>query len=359
MLVKLLGANDFNSTSPVVFEISSTPHILQVRRQSLRICNFVVGHLPGHLVKVEEVHRAQNTLRLRALLLRSLQEAGEWEDLVEGIEMGINAILSDTGSVHPKEASLDGLLSQLYNIGKAVCDGTKPTVASSSDDIQTPPVDPPVASHQQQLSDILQPSLEVPGWGLLQPALFLFPEEVMRLPLMVWPSTEGSLPSTSISTTPERSRDDARMELLKASTKASTSRLLRIWAARVQDFLGTQPGSMGQNHTTPAAVPCSGFQATQSPVLLASYLALSLHPTATSYNDLGILLSSIGGQPRISRSSGSRPANKTTGHNLSRFYFEAGLKVDPKNTHLLANLGSYWKREKNYEEAIRSVPSTP
>jgi hypothetical protein len=145
-----------------------------------------------------------------------------------------------------------------------------------------------------------------------------------------------------------------RREWLRASTNAATSKLLRIWATRVQEFLVAQP-TVGHDYTTPAAVPCSGFQATQSPVVLAKYLALSLHPTAMSYNDLGILLSSIDGQPRISRSPGSSSTNEITVHSLSRLYFEAGLVVDPNNSYLLANMGSYWKKERNYEEAIRFV----
>ena len=361
MLETLLGPNDFNSTSPVVFGISSAPHVLQVRRQSLQVCNFVLGHLSRHRVTTEEVHRVQNTFRLRALLLRSLQETGEWEDLVEGIEIGINATLapptSPTSSVRPKEASLDDLLSQVHFIGRSIFEKTKPGT-SSSDDIQTALMEPPgTASNRQERFAVHQPSLDVPGWKILQPTLFLSPEEVLRLPLMIWPSTDGSLPSiAAIPTAPEHSRD-VRIELLKALTNAATSRLLHIWAARVQEFLGTQP-SIGPGHPTPAAVPCSTFQATQSSVVLANYLALSLHPTAMSYNDLGILLSSIDGHPRTPRSSGSTSTQETTGHTLSKLYFEAGLEVDPHNAYLLANLGSYWKKERNFEEAIRSVPPT-
>ena len=348
MLETLLGSEDFNSTSPVVFETSSTPHSLQVRRQSLQVCNFVMGHLPSHPVKVEDVHRAQNTFRLRVLLLRSLKETGEWEDLVEGLEIGINAISAHST---PKRASLDDLLCQVHLIGKSFWDTTNPGT-SSSDDIEAPLVDLPAASDRHPSFEVLQPSLEVPGWKVLQPTLLLLPGEVLQLPLTIWPSTGGSLPSIAISEHP--ARDDVRMELLKASTNAATSRLLGMWAAGVQEFLEAQP-SIGQEHATPAAVPCSTFQATESLVVLASYLALSLHPTAMSYNDLGILLSSIDGQPRISRSSGSRSANETAGHSLSKLYFEAGLEVNPRSEYLLANMGSYWKRERNYEEAIRFV----
>lgn len=201
----------------------------------------------------------------------------------------------------------------------------------------------------------LQPSLEMPGWNTLQPTLLLFPEEVLRLPLMVWPSTNGSLPSIALSAAPDGPLDEVLMGLLKTPTNAATSRLLRIWATRVQEFLETRP-STSQDQATPAAVPCSRFQATQSLVVLADYLALSLHPNAMSYNNLGVLFSSICSQSRVLRSSGSSSTNEITSQNLSRSYFEAGLRVDPQNSYLLANLGSYWKKERNYEEAIRFVP---
>ena len=174
--------------------------------------------------------------------------------------------------------------------------------------------------------------------------ILLFPEEVLRLPLTLWPLTNGVLPSIAVPTTPEDSRGDSWMALVKASTNAVTSRLLRTWATRVQGLLETPPA--------PVVVPCSSFQATRSLAILACYLALSLHPTAMLYNDLGILLSSVDSQPWVSRSN---PAGETTGHNLSRMYFEAGLEVDPHSTCLLVNLGSYWKKERNHEEAIRFV----
>lgn len=198
----------------------------------------------------------------------------------------------------------------------------------------------------------LQPCLEVVERKILQPTLLLFPEEVLRLPLMIWPSTNGSLFSVALAAGSDSTQDDVRIELLKASTNAATSRLLRIWASRVQEFLETQP-STGQAHATPVAVPCSAFQATQSLIVLADYLALSLHPTAVLYNYLGILLSSIDSQSRVSRSSESSSTNEITSQNLSRLYFEAGLGADPHNTYLLINLGSYWKKERNYKEAIR------
>lgn len=146
--------------------------------------------------------------------------------------------------------------------------------------------------------------------------------------------------------------------MLKASTNAATSRLLHLWATRVQDFIETQI-STNKDHIASALVPCSALRATKSLVVLAEYLALALSPTAMLYNDIGILLSSLNGQSVASRSSGSSTLGDTTGHSLSRVYFEAGLEVDPQNPHLLRNLRSYWKKERKHEAKNRLAPLSP
>ena len=353
MLETFLGSDDFNTTS-VIMPNNPMPHILKMRRQALQVCNFVMGHLSENPLRMEEVHRAQNTFRLRALLLRSLQEAGEWGDLVGGVEIGINATLTPlsppAGSIRPKQGTLDDLLLQVHSIGTSICDKTG---------LGTPPPDsslslPDDASLKSTTKREVPRSLEAPERGVPQPTLLLFPEEALRLLPILWPSTRGTLPCIALPTVPGNSRDDVWIERLKASTNTATSRLLRTWATRVQDLLEAQLSPTG-DYATPAAVPGSIFQATLSLVVLALYLALSLSPTAISYNDLGIVLYSLDSEPTVRRPPRSNSPNGATGHNLSRVYFEAGLEVDPHNVHLLTNLGSYWKRERNYGEAIRFV----
>lgn len=360
MLETFLGTKSFNGiSSSLAVSNDSTPHILQIQRQALQVCNFVVGHLPESPLRIEEVHRAQSTFRTRALLLRSLQEVGEWEDLVDGIEIGINALAtphSPAGSVRPKKATLDDLLLQVHCTATSICDKANQDVSPRDGLLGSNCGDSPTAVVNHEDFDVLR-SLEESEWRILQPTLLLFPKEALRLLLMLWPSTQGTLPSIAASTALGSSRDDVRMELLKASTNAMTSRLLRTWATRVQDLVETQ-STATVGHAMRTTVPGSIFQATRSLVVLANYLALTISPTAISYNDLGILFSSLDGQPVASRSSRSSSPDRTTSHDLSRVYFEAGLEVDPHNAHLLVNLGSYWKKEKNYEEAIRFVPPT-
>ena len=345
MLETFLGPTAFGGTSPAVTD--STPHV-QKRRLALQVCNFVMGHLPENPVRMEDVHRAQNTYCLRALLLRSLQEPGEWENLVDGIEIGINTTLapsSPAGSIRPGKVTLDDVLRQVHSIGTSICGGAN-SDTSSSDGF-------PADAVEREGFDVIR-SLEASRWRVLEPTPLLFPEEVRRFPQMLWPSSHGSLPSIAISTAPGNSGDDVRMERLRALTNAATSRLLRTWATRVRDLLEVQPPTT-MNHTLPTVIPSSTFQATQSPAVLANYLALSLSPAAATYNDLGILLSSIDSKPEPSQSSRGSSPSGTTGSNLSRVYFEAGLEAGPDNAHLLTNLGSYWKKERNYEEAIRFV----
>jgi len=117
-----LGSKDFGNILPRVHDDHNTPHVLQIRRHSLQVCNCVIGHLSGHQLRVKEIYRAQNTFRLRALLLRYFQEAGDWEDIAEGIELGINTTVTPpAGSVRPKETTLDDLLLQVHSIGKSIC----------------------------------------------------------------------------------------------------------------------------------------------------------------------------------------------------------------------------------------------
>ena len=233
MLGTLLGPEASSEALPGVSNDSNASHILRIRRQALQVCNFVMGHLPENPVRMEEIHRAQNIFRLRALLLRSLQEVGEWEDLVEGIEIGINTTLtppfSPATSVRPRKYTLDGLLLQTHCVGKSICDNTDPDI------------------------DLLRPP-EASGWKTLQPILLLFPEEALRLPLMLWPSTHGTLPSITVSIAAGNSGEDPRIEWMKASTNLATSRLLRAWGARVEDFLEARP-STGRDHTISAPVP--------------------------------------------------------------------------------------------------------
>ena len=352
MLEAFLGSTDLNDIPPVEPENPSTPHILQVRRQALQLCSFVMGHLPERPIRIEEVHRAQNTFCLRALLLRSQQETGVWEDIVEGVEIGINTTMTPrAGSAHPEKTTLDDLLCKVHCVGKLFC-GVADTGTSFRDGaLNTLGESFPAAGDKEDGFDVPQPSLELPRRKILQPTILLFPNEALRLPLTLWPLTNGTLPGVAVPTTPDDSRGDIWMALVKTSTHAATSRLLRTWATGVQGLLETPPSSSG-DHVAPMIVPCSSFQATRSLAILACYLALSLHPTAMLYNDLGILLSSIDSRPWVSRSN---PAGETTGHNLSRLYFEAGLEVDPHSACLLVNLGSYWKKERNHEEAIRFV----
>lgn len=143
MLETFLGSKDVNAISPVGLGDPSTPHIPQIRRQALHVCNFVMGQLPERPIRTEEVHRIQNTLRLRSLLLRSLQESGEWEDLVDGIETGINVTFaSPAGSVGPKQTTVDDLLLQVHCVGKLLC-GTTDTCTSPHGAPQTRLMDLP------------------------------------------------------------------------------------------------------------------------------------------------------------------------------------------------------------------------
>lgn len=354
MLETLLGSTVFSGASLGVSN-SDASHVLRIHQQAVEISNFVMGHLPENPVKAEDVHRAQSIFRLRALLLPSLQEVGEWENIVEGIELGINVTVAPpslpTGS-RLRKTTFDDLLVQVHRNVQFISNDPGPEMSPRDESPDSLDGTFPTAADKHGV-DLLR-SLGSSELKILQPAPLLFPAETLRLPLMLWPLTHGSLPSVAVSATPGDPLDGFRMERIGALTNVATSRLLRMWAKAVQGFLETQSSTSG-GQTTPVPVPCSALQATESLVLLAEYLALALTPTVASYNDVGILLSSLDSQSGNPRTSGSSYPGATAGHSFAKVYFEAALGVDPRNAHLLTNMGSYWKRERNYEEAIRFV----
>ncbi|KAG2071746.1 hypothetical protein BDR04DRAFT_486557 [Suillus decipiens] len=72
-------------------------------------------------------------------------------------------------------------------------------------------------------------------------------------------------------------------------------------------------------------------------VLLLHYLALSLFPSASAFNDTGVVLCGLSSNvvpntPRVA-----------SGRDVARLYYEKGLQIDPTHPHLLSNFGSLLK----------------
>ena len=173
------------------------------------------------------------------------------------------------------------------------------------------------------------------------PFLLLLPEHVARLPAMLFQASKGVLPAIC---SPSEDAADLRPphESVVRQTNLMTSTILLALAKRYQDHPSSDviiPGfddSLNVNHSL---------------AILFYYLALSLNPSPSTYNNMGIILSTTSSTTTYMPSHGERlPLNGVT---LARIYYSAGLQADPAHPHLLTNLGSLYKDQGNLDEAIR------
>ena len=81
------------------------------------------------------------------------------------------------------------------------------------------------------------------------------------------------------------------------------------------------------------------------------YAALSLNPTASTCNNLGILLSSIPTVTNVLDTTGQ--VQQVNGQSLAMQYYSHGLYLDPCHPHLYTNLGSLLKDLGHLNEAIK------
>ncbi|KAI0778188.1 TPR-like protein [Trametes elegans] len=186
------------------------------------------------------------------------------------------------------------------------------------------------ASGEQLLTALLRA-----GGGVL-PTPLLLPEQVSRLPMLLFPRTDGVLPAICIRTPGGALRPPP--EKVRLQTNGMTSTILLTLAKRFQDnVLGGMvlPGSDGK------------LRVSTSIVILLYYLALAWSPVPSTYNNLGIVLSGI--------TDGRTGADGELldGMGLARTYYTAGLQMDPKHPHLLTNLGSLLKDQGQTEQAIK------
>ncbi|GAA5896872.1 uncharacterized protein JCM6883_007033 [Sporobolomyces salmoneus] len=187
------------------------------------------------------------------------------------------------------------------------------------------------------------------GGGLL-PVVLLEPQLLAQIPSMLFPELRSTLPSMldpawytppSPDGTPAES-DPARRSVI-ASTNQTTSTMLLTLAKVLQDSLG--PTSANQ-------LSVGGVPASQSLLLPLYYMALSLYPSPSTCNNLGILLSTMNATTLICSQDPSKPPVVLTGQQLALRYYEQGLRFDPKHPHLYTNLGSLLKDMGQLPQAV-------
>ncbi|PCH33636.1 glycosyltransferase family 41 protein [Wolfiporia cocos MD-104 SS10] len=177
------------------------------------------------------------------------------------------------------------------------------------------------------------------GGGVL-PTMLLIPEQIMRLPMILFPCSTGILPATCT-----RDSNTGQLGLparaARQKNNLMTSTIILSLAKKLQDdsLDHSMPPGFG------GALPVS-----TSLVIFLYYLALALSPSPSTYNNLGILMCTLSSARTIRDSQGQRQI--LNGMTLARLYYQAGLQMDPNHPHLLTNLGSLLKDQGHINEAI-------
>ncbi|KAG0004264.1 hypothetical protein BGZ65_000686, partial [Modicella reniformis] len=199
--------------------------------------------------------------------------------------------------------------------------------------------------------------------------LLLRPEEALQVTQVVFRDTGGVLPglATLAVSCNEASTAGAQSGVstsLWQQANQTTSTILLTLAKLYQDVMD-QPVKAKELAGTDNYVP------TMSMLLPLYYLSLALHPSASTCNNLGILLSSI--PPTAKIFSYPTPAHSmqlqvqanglvvpapvtpvypVTGQALALQFYNYGLQLDPRHPHLYTNLGSLLKDMGQLNEAV-------
>lgn len=148
------------------------------------------------------------------------------------------------------------------------------------------------------------------------PNVVLFPDQAQMLSVVVFAS-----PHTTSDVWAALHSGQSTYEV-----KTATSSALLTLARRIQE--GALIADLGLD------IPhCSS----DALVLLLHYLALSLFPSASAFNDTGVVLCGM------SSNAASNTPRVACGRDVARLYYEKGLQIDPTHPHLLSNFGSLLK----------------
>lgn len=168
-----------------------------------------------------------------------------------------------------------------------------------------------------------------------QAPVLLTPDKAVQTARLVFPP-HGQLPGI---------RDVPQGPPARAAISTTSNSLLSL-AKIFQDGMSSGAGANG-NGKSAAGV---------KEILALYYLSLSLHPSPSTANNVGILLASIPHVASISAVSvsSSVPRSMTgSGITLALSYYYYGLNLDSRHAHLYTNLGSLLKDINNLPAAIQ------
>ncbi|KAI8391424.1 glycosyl transferase family 41-domain-containing protein [Radiomyces spectabilis] len=178
------------------------------------------------------------------------------------------------------------------------------------------------------------------------PLMLLQPEQALGLLQVVFASTGGILPGLVTLGCPMH--DNESLATVQ-QTNQTTSTILLTLAKLYQDMM---------NPSTPVMVTAASHGGAPVPslslLLLMYYLSLALHPSPSTANNMGILMSNI--PEAVALTALKLPANHSqpglNGVVLAMQYYMYGLQIDPRHAHLYTNLGSLFKDMGHLNEAV-------
>ncbi|KIJ66720.1 glycosyltransferase family 41 protein [Hydnomerulius pinastri MD-312] len=166
------------------------------------------------------------------------------------------------------------------------------------------------------------------------PNIILLPDQVHQLSELLFSSQRGFFPAIH---TVEAAADISNGRYCQ-ETRMATASVLLCLARRFQTSHTIELfGGSEKPYCTVDAL-----------VLLLHYVAASLFPNASTFNDIGVILCGLG-PGELATNAQHQPMS---GREVARLYYEKGLQVDPSHPHLLSNLGSLLKDAGHASHAI-------
>ena len=190
--------------------------------------------------------------------------------------------------------------------------------------------------------DVIVSTLLRLGNGQL-PMLLLLPEAATQLCKVIFAETAGSLPVLGRPQT--KPQNMATLQQAQKQAAQTTSTILLTLAKLFQDATAS-PIAGPHGPLTLGGIPPS-----ISLLLPLYYLSISMHASASTCNNLGILLSSIPVVTTIINAAGQ--PQQLNGQALAMQYYTQGLQLDPRHPHIYTNLGSLLKDLGHLNEAIK------
>uniref|UniRef100_V5ER50 protein O-GlcNAc transferase n=2 Tax=Kalmanozyma brasiliensis (strain GHG001) TaxID=1365824 RepID=V5ER50_KALBG len=177
------------------------------------------------------------------------------------------------------------------------------------------------------------------------PMLLLLPEAATQLCKVIFAETTGNLPALVQSPLPSKPQNPATLQQAQKQAAQTASTILLTLAKLFQDATASP---MAGPH---GPLTLGGIPPSTSLLLPLYYLSISMHASASTCNNLGILLSSIPVVTTVINAAGQ--PQQLNGQALAMQYYTQGLQLDPKHPHIYTNLGSLLKDLGHLNEAIK------